>query len=140
MRRFASGVDLGTLFLVPRGRIDRRPFIVGVVVLIAVLAVFPWLAVGEWWHVPVGWVFYPAWVYGAVCVLAKRLHDRGRSGWWAAAILTGFNFTWPYPDSLIGAVGLVVVVWAAVELGWMKGEEGADLHGPPLNVPTTPVP
>ena len=140
MRRFASGVDVGTLFLSPKGRIDRRPFIVGVIVLIAVLALFQWLAVGEWWHVPVGWVFYPAWVYVAVCVLAKRLHDRGRSGWWAAAILIGFNFTWPYPDSLIGAVGLVVVVWAAVELGWMKGEEGANRHGPPLNVPTTPVP
>ena len=73
-------------------------------------------------------------------MLAKRLHDRGRSGWWAAAILIAFNFTWPYPDSLIGAAGLLVVLWAAVELGWMKGEEGANRHGPPLNAPTTPAP
>lgn len=134
MRRFASGVDLGTLFLSPRGRIDQRPFIVGVIVLISVLALFQWPAVGQWWHVPIGWIFYPAWVYAAVCVLAKRLHDRGRNGWWAAAILIGFNFIWPYPDSLIGVAGLVVVVWAAVELGWMRGEDGANRHGPPLEV------
>ncbi|WP_262422653.1 DUF805 domain-containing protein [Brevundimonas denitrificans] len=94
------------------------------VVLVAVLALFQWFAVGQWWHVPVGWVFYPAWVYAAVCVLAKRLHDRGRSGWWAAGVLIGFNFIWPYPDSLVGAAGLIVIIWAAVELGWMKGEEG----------------
>ncbi|MFN3815075.1 DUF805 domain-containing protein [Brevundimonas sp.] len=127
------------MFLAPKGRIDRRPFIVGVIMLIALLALFQLMAVGQWWHVPLGWVVYPVWVYAAVCVLAKRLHDRGRSGWWAGGVVIGFNFIWPYPDSLIGVAGLAVVLWATVELGWMQGEEGANRHGPPLNVPTTPA-
>ncbi len=132
IRRFASGVSVSALFLSPKGRIDRRPFAVGAVVLVAILALFQWLAVGEWWHVTVGWVFYPAWVYGAVCVLAKRLHDRGRSGWWAAGVLIAFNFVWPVPDTLISIPALIIVGWAAVELGWMQGEEGANRHGPAL--------
>lgn len=126
--------DLGSLFLSPRGRMDRRPFIVGVVVLVAALAVFQWLAVGTWWHVPVGWVVYPLLIYGAVCVIAKRLHDRGRSGWLAPLVLLGFNAVWPYPDSLTGLVGTAILIWAAIELGWLRGEEGANRHGPPLPV------
>lgn len=131
MGRFALGVSLPFLFLSPKGRIERRAFVIGVIVLVAILALFQWRAVGTWWHVTVGWVFYPAWVYAAACVLAKRLHDRGRSGWWAAGILIGFNFVWPWPDTLISLLALIVVAWGAVELGWMKGEEGTNRHGPP---------
>ena len=34
-----------------------------------------------------GWFVYPALIFCGACVLSKRLHDRGRSGWWAALIL-----------------------------------------------------
>lgn len=92
-----------------------------VIALIVCLGVFQLAAVGRWWHVPVGWLFYPIWIYAAVCVLTKRLRDRGRGRWWSVPVLIGFNFIWPWPDSLIGIFALVVVIWAGVELGGRKG-------------------
>lgn len=115
-----SPISPASLFLSPKGRIGRRLFMIGVIALVCLLAMFQWAAAGEWWHVPAGWLFYPAWIYAAVCVLAKRLRDRGRSAWWSAPILVGFNFVWPWPDSLAGIAALIVVGWAAVELGWKE--------------------
>ena len=84
------------------------------------------------------------WVAGAM-VCARRLHDRGRSAWWAIAFLAG-----PYlllavanlmlqgnrdrvtalatlPLSL-GAVALAV--WGWIEIGFRRGTRGANTFGP----------
>ena len=34
-----------------------------------------------------GWFVYPPVLFVAACVTSKRLHDRGRSGWWAGLVL-----------------------------------------------------
>ena len=73
-------------------------------------------------------------LFTGACVLSKRLHDRGRSGWWAAVILLAavavhdtIEF-WDFPFVL-------VLVWAIVELGVLAGEQGANRFGPnPLKI------
>jgi uncharacterized membrane protein YhaH (DUF805 family) len=72
-------------------------------------------------------------------VLSKRLHDRGRSGWWAAMVLVAFAAIWPAPHGFLGFLACVVLVWTAVELGVMGGEQGSNRFGPnPLR--PAPVP
>ena len=67
--------------------------------------------------------------YCAACVLSKRLHDRGRSGWWAALILLAIVGVWPQPAGFFDFLFVVVLVWAGVELGAMPGEAGTNRYG-----------
>lgn len=46
-------------------------------------------------------------------VLAKRWHDRGKSGWW----------------SLIGLVPYIGGIWILVECGFLKGNDGPNAYG-----------
>ncbi|WP_374577298.1 DUF805 domain-containing protein [Phenylobacterium sp. J367] len=104
-------------------------------VLLAVAAVYEAL-VGPTLHWLTGWFVYPALLYCGACVLSKRLHDRGRSGWWAALILASVVAVWPHPVGFLDFLFFVVVVWAGIELGVMSGEQGANRYGPnPLRAP-----
>ena len=47
-------------------------------------------------------------------IYAKRWHDRGKSGWW----------------SLILLIPLVGWVWALIELGFLRGDDGPNAYGP----------
>ncbi len=72
--------------------------------LIAVAAIYEaW--VGATLHWLTGWFVYPALLYSGACVLSKRLHDRGRSGWWAALVLFALVAVWPTPHGF-GALHL----------------------------------
>jgi uncharacterized membrane protein YhaH (DUF805 family) len=63
-------------------------------------------------------------------VLSKRLHDRGRSGWWSALIVFAVVAVWPRPDNFFDFIFALVLVWAGVELGAMPGEAGTNRYGP----------
>jgi uncharacterized membrane protein YhaH (DUF805 family) len=84
-------------------------------------------------------------VTAAIYVGIRRLHDRGRSGWWILPFSVG-------PYSLLGAAhlvsdafgaagillalplslgGLVLAIWAWIELGFRRGTRGANRFGPP---------
>ena len=62
-------------------------------------------------------------------MLSKRLHDRGRSGWWAALILAAVVAVWPHPAGFLDFLFFLVLVWAFVELAVMPGEQGANRYG-----------
>ena len=85
---------------------------------------------------------YPVLVFCGASVLSKRLHDRGRSGWWSAPILLAVLVVWPYPAGLVSALFSLVLFWALIDLGLMPGEQGANRYGPnPLNpAPAAPRP
>lgn len=53
-------------------------------------------------------------LWPSICLYAKRWHDRNKSGWW----------------SLIMFVPIVGGIWMLVELGFLRGTEGANRFGP----------
>jgi uncharacterized membrane protein YhaH (DUF805 family) len=123
------------LFLSASGRLARTSFWIACAILIAGAAVYEaW--VGPTLHWLTGWLVYPALLYMAACVLSKRLHDRGRSGWWAALVLFALVAVWPSPHGFGALLFTLILGWAAIELGVMQGEDGANRFGPsPLGQP-----
>jgi uncharacterized membrane protein YhaH (DUF805 family) len=122
-------IDWGELFFSAGGRAPRGPSWLAAVLLL-ILAAFYEAVVGSTLHWLTGWFAYPALIYCGACVLSKRLHDRGKSGWWAALILVATVAIWPQPTSFFDFPFTLVVLWALVELGVMPGEPGANRFGP----------
>ena len=122
-------IDWSGLFLSAAGRSPRASSLIAASILLASAALYEAIAPTTV-HWLTGWFVYPALIYGGVCVLSKRLHDRGRSGWWAAMILVATVAVWPHPDSFLDFVFTLILIWAAVELGAMPGELGANRYGP----------
>lgn len=120
--------DWGALFLTATGRLGRTPFLIGAAALIALAAIYEAIA-GVTLHWLTGWLVYPALIYGGACVLSKRLHDRGKSGWWAAVILFALVAVWQPPMNPADVLLSVLLLWAVVELGVMPGEQGANRYG-----------
>jgi uncharacterized membrane protein YhaH (DUF805 family) len=129
-----GGIHWAELFFSGAGRIARAPFLVAAAILIGGAAIYE-AAVGPTLHWITGWFVYPTLLFCGACVLSKRLHDRGRSGWWALLILFALVAVWPQPDGFFDFVFAVVLVWAAVELGVLPGEQGFNRYGAnPLRV------
>ena len=130
------GSDWSDVFLASTGRISRAPFVLATAVLLAVTALYQAI-VGPLMHWVTGWFVYPVLVFCAASVLAKRLHDRGRSGWWSAIVLLAVWVVWPRPHGFLDFLLCVVLIWAVVDLGLLPGETGANRYG--LN-PLNPAP
>lgn len=116
------------LFFSAEGRAARLPSLTAGAVLVALAALYEAL-VGSTLHWITGWGVYPALFYMGACVLSKRLHDRGRSGWWAALVLMAIVAVWPHPAGFLDFLFFLVLVWAFVELAAMPGEQGANRYG-----------
>ncbi len=116
------------LFFSSNGRLSRTPFLVAAGVLIGFTVVYEAIA-GFTLHWLTGWLVYPVLLFSGACLLSKRLHDRGRSGWWAMLILAAVVAVWPQPEHFLDFVFSIVIVWAIVELGVMGGEQGANRYG-----------
>ncbi|MFN3514754.1 MAG: DUF805 domain-containing protein [Phenylobacterium sp.] len=132
-----GGTDWGVLFFSADGRIGRASFLIASAVLVGLLVVYESVAGHPTLHWITGWFVYPPLVYCGACVLSKRLHDRGRSGWWAAVILAALFAVWPWPVGFLDFLFGLVLIWAVVELAVMGGEPGANRYGPnPLRAAT----
>ena len=128
-------IDWSALFFSANGRASRAPSWIAALTLLVAAALYEAVA-GATLHWITGWFVYPPLFYCGACVLSKRLHDRGRSGWWAALVLVATVAVWPQPDSFFDFFFTLVLVWAAVDLGAMPGEAGANRYGPnPLRPP-----
>jgi len=121
-------MDWSELFFSAAGRAPRAPSLAAAALLLAIAALYEAI-VGPTLHWLTGWFVYTGLFFSGCCVLSKRLHDRGRSGWWAALILFAVVAVWPRPDSFFDFIFALVLVWAAVELGAMPGELGANRYG-----------
>src|SRR4051812_24212613 len=94
-------INWKTLFISAEGRLSRTHFWVAAAVLVSVWALYEAMT-GATSRLLTGWMIHPILIYVGACVLSKRFHDRGRSGWYAAPVLI----------SLIGVTG----PWRAVDL------------------------
>ena len=121
--------DWGRLFLSANGRIARTPFLIGAAILLGAASIYEAVAGGVL-HWLTGWFVYPALIGAGTCLLSKRLHDRGKSGWWAALVLSALVAVWPRPIGFLDFLFGVALIWAAVELGMLSGEEGVNRYGP----------
>jgi uncharacterized membrane protein YhaH (DUF805 family) len=124
-------IDWSELFFSAGGRSARTPFLIAVAMLFVLFTVYQALVVD---NPPLHWLTglpaYGLFLFTACCILAKRFHDRGRSGWWAAPVLFAFALVWPTPDSFWDFLGVFFLIWAVVELAVMPGEQGTNAHGP----------
>jgi uncharacterized membrane protein YhaH (DUF805 family) len=118
------------LFFSAVGRAARLPSLIGAAVLVTLAAIYETFVEDFWSHVLTGVVIYPPIFYCGACILSKRLHDRGRSGWWAAPILVSAVAVWPHPNGFFDFPFMLMVLWAFVELAVMPGEMGANRFGP----------
>lgn len=121
-------IDWTSTFLSATGRTPRAPFVVAAVVLLGVATLYE-AVVGDTLHWLTGWFVYPALIYCGVCALSKRLHDRGRTGWWAALVMFAIVACWPRPEGFFDFLFALVLLWAVVELGVMPGEDGVNRYG-----------
>ena len=80
-------------------------------------------------HLRLGWIVYPALLFPTACILSKRLHDRGRAGWWAFLIVWALVEVWPAPTTRLSYAFVAILVLGFVELGLMPGEPGANRFG-----------
>ena len=128
--------DWVELFFSSAGRLARGPFLLAAAVLFVILILYE-AVTGPTLTLLTGWLFYPGILFASACVLSKRLHDRGRSGWLAAIILVAIVAVWPAPAGFFDFLFSLVIIWAIVELGVLAGEQGANRYGPnPLKAAT----
>ena len=121
-------MDWLELFTSSTGRIARGPFMAAMAVPIALGSAYGLLVDGQlaW---PVGVLVNALLLFSAACLLSKRLHDRGRAGWWAAPVLLAWLALWPLPQAPVSWLFAPVMAWAVVELALLPGRPGHNRFG-----------
>jgi len=123
-----GNLDLRDLFLSADGRITRTPFAIAAIILLLVFGLYQSVD-SSTLHWVTGWLIYPVLVFLSVCVLSKRLHDRGKSGWFALPIVLAMISVFSPPLGFFDFFWGCVLAWAVIELGLMPGEQGANRFG-----------
>ena len=122
-------LDWTELLFSSAGRLSRAPFMLAGASLILAAWLYEALVAppARW---VVGILVYPFLLFCGVSITAKRLHDRGRNGWWAGLVLLAVSAVWTLQQNFLDFVFLLILIWAAVELCAMPGEQGANRYGP----------
>jgi uncharacterized membrane protein YhaH (DUF805 family) len=136
-------MNLVTLFFSFRGRASRSGYWFVSLTWFAVTLVpgaDVWeLATGHNYLLAAGLVMVGlALIASALAISIRRLHDRGKSGWWIAIFLSPLVLeTIASVRDLDAAVmvplmvlSLVITFWAFVELGLLPGTAGPNRYGP----------
>lgn len=141
-------MDFNYLFTSFDGRINRAKWWIGILIIAAVgfivsLVLLPLFGIGFMGRLVSLIVqvilFYPAYAVGA-----KRFQDRDKPssyalvgpgasivyGLMALVGLVGDPVSTGFLDGLFGIVMLVIFIWYVVDLGIMKGTDGANQYGP----------
>jgi uncharacterized membrane protein YhaH (DUF805 family) len=134
-------MDLIQLLFSYQGRIGRAQY--WLVVLIFAVAVALFVIVDQFaqsFYLTLAVVLlicFPA-IYAAVGAGIKRLHDRNKSSWWLLLFYLGPLLAF-YGASILesgtiagilSAAGFILLIWAIVDLGALRGSIGANPHGP----------
>ena len=151
-------MDFRYLYTSFEGRINRKPFWIGSLILFAIAIVvsfailMPLSAANATMGALAGLVLWLALLYPGVALGVKRLHDRGKSGLLMVVFIAPglisqlcdlLGITGSYqtiaghsihmPNTLgwiLNFVTLGVAIWALVTLGFLKGTNGPNGYGP----------
>ena len=120
-------MDFGQLFTSFEGRISRKEWWIGFILLYVLQFIVYYIAgalgiistdAGTGQMTPAGavavLVIILVFLWPTLAIHAKRWHDRGKSGWW----------------TLIGLVPVIGGLWLLIELGFLKGNEASNNYGP----------
>jgi uncharacterized membrane protein YhaH (DUF805 family) len=121
-------VDWSELFFNASGRLGRGVFLCAIAAVIGVLAFYD-QALGWVGHLLLGWFLHPLLFFVSACLISKRFHDTGKSGWRSAFVLLAFCLAWPHPRGVVGLLAVMVLAWAVVELGVAPGNVGFNRFG-----------
>jgi uncharacterized membrane protein YhaH (DUF805 family) len=155
-------MDFVNLFITFSGRINRAKFWLVAIFcfgfLVAVMGATAFFTSSVTTIFQAGIVAYIPIAYAAVVSAIKRLHDRNKSGWWVV-LLYGVPTVFPglagvlmlrvvpaaafeWIAMVLQLISLIVIVWALIALGCLRGTIGRNQYGPdPLTpeVLTPPV-
>jgi uncharacterized membrane protein YhaH (DUF805 family) len=110
------------------GRMSRGAFLACAALLLALAVAYEYgLARGL--GVRAGWIVYPLLLFPVACILSKRLHDRGRAGWWGFLVVWALVEAWPRPSNAFGYAALAVLAVTFLDLGLLPGQPGANRFG-----------
>jgi len=107
---------------------SRAPFLAIAAMLLALAAAYQYGLAPRLPRGP-GWIVYPLLLFPTACILSKRLHDRGRAGWWAFVPVWALIEVWPRPGTPLGYVALAVLAVVFVDLGLAPGKPGVNRFG-----------
>jgi uncharacterized membrane protein YhaH (DUF805 family) len=132
------------------GRVGRAQFWLAlliwfiVFVVVTLLGLLVSTSLDAW--INVNLIFVVVFVILLVPVGIKRLHDRNRRGWWILLLLGGPTVAFllgqmfaadeldgdeiPTAIMVVQYAGLAILLWALLELGFIRGTIGANPHGP----------
>jgi uncharacterized membrane protein YhaH (DUF805 family) len=147
-RELAKMRNLLTTFFVFKGRIGRRRYwsltllymsalVMGMAAFIATGILLDAKSTDAFIFVPVGIgvVFFGSMSAAISGIAVRRLHDRGKTGYWL--MLYFFAPSWLIKHADIEGAGLVflaaalgAVIWAVVDLGVLRGQAGSNAFGP----------
>jgi uncharacterized membrane protein YhaH (DUF805 family) len=155
-------MDFAYLYTSFEGRINRKPYWLGLIALIIVMIVVLFavnLLIGGSLLFPdtrtrlVTFVLQLLFLYPSAALMVKRLHDRNRPSYFAAFLLvpviikaltdlmgmSGDPMSQNALDYLLNIIIFAVSIWFFIELGCLRGTVGSNQYGPdPLG--TVPAP
>jgi uncharacterized membrane protein YhaH (DUF805 family) len=143
-----------------QGRINRQDFLVVFVATIVVGCALAGLVTGVVWlltltrgpqaipsfgasYILAGLIVFGPTILVGLSLGAKRLHDRGKSGWWLllywiiGGVLIAFGYCWLYDGIayFLLAIGSLLVALSLVDLGFGPGTVGPNAYGLDPNTP-----
>ena len=128
----ARSTDWAQSFFSSTGRVGRGRFVLMSAALVGLTLGFQHLVTGAaygW----LKWIAYPAVLFSGACILCRRLHDRGRRGWWAGLVLWALTSCWSAPHGVGQVAPAIIVLIALVDLAALPGQPRANRFGPPPN-------
>jgi uncharacterized membrane protein YhaH (DUF805 family) len=121
-------VSLAEYLFSSAGRLGRVQFLIGAAVLLAVAVAVRMLSPPpvRW----LNWVFDAPLLFCGLCITSKRLHDRGRTGWWAGVVIAAVMVLWMRAHGVLAFAAIVVLAWGGVELAILGGDARRNPFGP----------